>query len=497
MHALIVDDLPANRILLRSILELAGMVVQEAADGQEALAVMRCALPDVVVSDILMPNMDGFRFCMEVRSDPRLAQVPFIVYTSTYNSPSDRNLALKVGVDRYVLKPAPAAELLATIEAVMQEGPRQMKPTTAAHDELTVIRQYNAALVQKLEQKNQELTLALDRVRDREERFRALVEASAQIVWTGALDGRAVEDSPSWRAFTGQSFEAWRELGWLDAVHPEDRGPTLSRWKAGLQSQSSMEFEYRLRHHSAGWRWMAVRAVRLSDAAGTPLGWVGMNTDIHEQKQTSEFLAGKRRALEMIATGRPLEETLRMLLRIVETRSEEYHGRILLVDETGSRLRLGVRSAGLEAKGDPVEFVIGEGVSACGTAAFRRRRVTVRAEGRNGNSAAPHGAPPCWSTPLLDGENQLLGTLDILPQHGSEPTERELRFVDALGHIAAIAVRSHQRDTRNRSQLEELLRWQELVLDREDRICALKGEVNRLLESRQAAPRYASVSQPV
>ena len=62
-------------------------------------------------------------------------------------------------------------------------------------------------------------------LREREERFRTLAMATSQIVWTSTADGQILEDSPSWRAFTGQTYEEWRGYGWLDAVHPDDREP--------------------------------------------------------------------------------------------------------------------------------------------------------------------------------------------------------------------------------------------------------------------------------
>jgi PAS domain-containing protein len=70
-------------------------------------------------------------------------------------------------------------------------------------------------------------------LRVREERFRSLVMATSQIIWTNTPDGRVVEDSPSWRAFTGQSYDEWKEFGWLEALHPDDREKTQRIWLAG------------------------------------------------------------------------------------------------------------------------------------------------------------------------------------------------------------------------------------------------------------------------
>ena len=115
-------------------------------------------------------------------------------------------------------------------------------------------------------------------------RFGALVESSAQIVWAANAAGEMVEDSASWRAFTGRTYPQWRGRGWLDALHPDDRKNVEQQWKQALKSKTSLQTEYRIRHASGAWRWTAARAVPLLDEVGSLRAWVGMNTDVTEQK---------------------------------------------------------------------------------------------------------------------------------------------------------------------------------------------------------------------
>jgi PAS domain S-box-containing protein len=119
-------------------------------------------------------------------------------------------------------------------------------------------------------------------LRIREERFRSLVLATSQIVWSNTPDGRVDEDSPSWRAFTGQTYEEWREFGWLDAVHPDDREPTKAAWLACVAAKTRFEARYRLRRADGDYRWTEVRGVPILDAEGAIREWIGTNTDIHE-----------------------------------------------------------------------------------------------------------------------------------------------------------------------------------------------------------------------
>jgi signal transduction histidine kinase len=154
---LIADDVPVNRKLLRAGLESEGHQVAEAANGVEALAILEQDPIDAVISDILMPSMDGFRLCDEIRKSAQsYSDVPLILYTSTYDSLADRTLADNVGADAYILKPAPATELIAAARAIRRNGSRQAKGVAAA-DETYVLKHYNAALVRKLETRNAEV----------------------------------------------------------------------------------------------------------------------------------------------------------------------------------------------------------------------------------------------------------------------------------------------------------------------------------------------------
>jgi PAS domain S-box-containing protein len=119
-------------------------------------------------------------------------------------------------------------------------------------------------------------------LRVREQRFRSLVMATSQIVWTNTADGRVVEDSPSWRAFTGQSYDEWKELGWLDALHPDDRASSARLWAYCVATRSVFETEYRLRRADGEYRWTAVKGVPLVDEDGAVREWIGANTDIHD-----------------------------------------------------------------------------------------------------------------------------------------------------------------------------------------------------------------------
>lgn len=75
----------------------------------------------MIISDILMPVMDGFRLCLEIKQDNQLRKIPFVFYTATYVDPKDEKLAMSLGASRYIIKPVDTAEFLKTIKGVFQE----------------------------------------------------------------------------------------------------------------------------------------------------------------------------------------------------------------------------------------------------------------------------------------------------------------------------------------------------------------------------------------
>jgi CheY-like chemotaxis protein len=162
MKFLIVDDIDINRMVLRVAFEAEGHTTLEASDGIEALDILSHEEVDAVLSDILMPRMDGYRLCHEIRTNVNLRDVPIVIYTSTYTSQSDENLARSLGADRYLRKPAPFQSVLAALhEAIAMT---HIAPRPDAWEEIEVLKEYSDRLVAKLEQRNIELAEANGRL---------------------------------------------------------------------------------------------------------------------------------------------------------------------------------------------------------------------------------------------------------------------------------------------------------------------------------------------
>lgn len=153
--ALVVDDIEENRYLLKTLLEANGWAVVEAANGSEALQTARRNKPDLVFSDILMPEMDGYALCKAWKADEHLAAVPFIFCTATFTDDMDENLADKMGADGFIRQPVEPdgfARKLKSLESRLQQG----EPPRAPSNESTqddVLREYSRTLSRKLDHK--------------------------------------------------------------------------------------------------------------------------------------------------------------------------------------------------------------------------------------------------------------------------------------------------------------------------------------------------------
>lgn len=176
MNILIADDHATNRKLLRVQLEAEGHTVLEAGDGVEALAVLDRELVEAIISDILMPNLDGFGLCQAVRKHERFSALPFVFYTGTYTSAADMRLALNVGANRYLAKPAPLSALIAALRDASFQNTLPAPP-----DEAIILKQHNVALLKKLDDKNATLEQTMQMLERAQERIAELSKANVEL----------------------------------------------------------------------------------------------------------------------------------------------------------------------------------------------------------------------------------------------------------------------------------------------------------------------------
>lgn len=246
-RVLLVDDNEENLYLLRVVLESRGYEVETARQGKEALARARERQPDLAISDILMPVMDGFTLCRAWKLDPKLRAIPFVFYSAAYTDPNDQRLALDLGADAFIVKPVEPDEFVRQVEEILDAArsgalapPRQ--PLLVGDQ---VYKPYSEALVNQLEKKMIEL----------EEANRQLEKTNAELRLTQySLDH--ARDAVFWTDSSGRlvyaSEATCRSLGYdrpeLLGITLFDIDPslTLEQWQENwrrLGSEQTLTFE--------------------------------------------------------------------------------------------------------------------------------------------------------------------------------------------------------------------------------------------------------------
>jgi response regulator RpfG family c-di-GMP phosphodiesterase len=164
VRALVVDDFVYNLRIMRVIFQSAGFEVETATDGQAALEAVRARRPDFILTDILMPRLDGFQLCRAIKTDPALSSVPLVFYTGSYVEPADREFGMGLGAAAYLLKPMDPKDLLsAVLKAVGQEEPA-LKPNSNLRE--TFATAYADRIAAKLQEKVTALNQSIEQLED-------------------------------------------------------------------------------------------------------------------------------------------------------------------------------------------------------------------------------------------------------------------------------------------------------------------------------------------
>lgn len=243
-RVLIVDDNPQNLYFLEVLLKRNGFETCSALDGAEALEAARNNPPDLIISDILMPVMDGYALCREWRADERLRQIPFIFYTATFTEKKDEELALSLGGNRFLVKPLEPDVLLGIIREVLTES-RSGAVTSSENSfesETDLLREYSEALVRKLEKKMFDLEEINRELLESEQYFRHFVMECPLPVGISDRDGRVWLLNKKFVEQFGYTLEeiktldSWWLLAYPDPVYREE---VMALWQKTLGNTDS------------------------------------------------------------------------------------------------------------------------------------------------------------------------------------------------------------------------------------------------------------------
>jgi PAS domain S-box-containing protein len=317
-------------------------------------------------------------------------------------------------------------------------------------------------------------------LRRSEERYRALVQGGASVVWVASPDGEMVEDSPEWRMITGQGEEEFLAAGWVASVHPEDRDRVGRDWRDCLRTGRIFEDRFRMRTRGGGYRHYDVHAVPI-EREGKIAEWVGSCTDVTSQREAEEMrgrlteqlsaaalrTARLQQATSMLAEALTVVQVVEVITEVGRTAIGALRSAVALLEPESLQLRVvnadGLGAAGPDAAGQRLTM---DTPSVMTRAIATRRPVLIsdvddlRVQfDLGGESAAPDtGDERSWvGLPLL-AAGQPLGALRF--SFGSERriSEEERVFLEALAGQCSLAVERAEMYEREHATAETLQR---------------------------------------
>ncbi|OGS08859.1 MAG: hypothetical protein A2270_00130 [Elusimicrobia bacterium RIFOXYA12_FULL_51_18] len=292
MKILIVEDDQSIRTLMEQLLEKRGYLVESSGNGRDALEKARISPPDLIVSDIMMPEMDGFIFCRKIKADERLKKIPVILYTGTKSEKDEEELALGMGAVRFLAKPADINVLLAAIkeELVKADKAKSALPAQAPAAGAEVDHDYLRVLSRKLLVKEQELADTVKRLAESEGMYRRLVENIPDIIYSYSTKRGRVYYSSSVEAVLGYScdFLLKNPFLWDSSVHPEDKS-RVAQAISGFSKDRGFDLEYRIKSRTGDWQWFRDRSVGMH-LLGNEVIIDGIATDISGVKRSEQAL---------------------------------------------------------------------------------------------------------------------------------------------------------------------------------------------------------------
>jgi len=274
-----------------------------ATDGLSALELARRRLPDAVLADVLMPGLDGFRLCLALRKEPRLAHVPVLL---THIGPPDEldlRMAQNVGANGFVRRTQEGDEILGALLRELRHG--GFSP--AAVEQSPSVDEHLHGMVRRLERQVGLLTQAERAVSESEERYRLIVSGSFDGVWDWDLRRRSFWCSPRLLEMLGLEPEdfAGTYEAFVERLHPDDRDAVVNALSAHLEHGTPYDVSFRLRHADGGYRSCMSRGRAQRDASGRPVRMAGIIDDVTERlrllRETQEAVRTRDEFLSVAA----------------------------------------------------------------------------------------------------------------------------------------------------------------------------------------------------
>jgi PAS domain S-box-containing protein/putative nucleotidyltransferase with HDIG domain len=333
---LVADDDEQNLSYLETLFQAHGFQVTTAHNGAQALEAARKDPPFIIVTDILMPVMDGFMLCREWKNDSRLQKIPFVFYTATYTDPKDEKLALELGADLFIVKPQEPDILLDLIQKVMakrESETTEMTPEMETSAKV-VLSEYNRALFRKLEKKIHQLEEANQTIKKSETKYRSIFQNSISGIFQITKEGQLIVSNPSLYHMLGYSsldelIAIIKDIGKQVYVNPEDHNKLINI----LKNNFVEGYETQLYKKDGSKIWIKANIWTVRDDNNHLLYYEGIVEDITDRIQKEENLIISAEKLKIAMLG-----TINIVATIVEQRDPYTAGHQRRVSELASAI---------------------------------------------------------------------------------------------------------------------------------------------------------------
>ncbi len=519
MKILLVDDQDQFLHIISSLFRSRGDEVLTATNGVEALEQARDKHPDCIVSDILMPLMDGLQLCRECRRDAQLHNIPFIFATGTFTSPRDRGIAVDAGADGFLVKTQDPDAFLRGFDDVLVRLESDRKPNEGrpVEDSAAALREYNETLVRTVIDKVEKLQQANERLQESEERLAALIAALPVPVLIFRRDGGMELVNASFTATFGYGREdvadvdEWWRLACPDAACRDTIRNRVAELPARTETGTPSEaIDVRVACKDGGYRHVEFTQVMVGELN------VNVFVDLTDRVEMEKTV---RRLVEAPArqTGKAFFEAMAGELADALGAGVTFIGRLRREDGACRIRTLSVTVDGkpvpdfeYDLAGTPCERVVDE--KACAFAA------NVAELFPKSDLLREMSIQGYVGTPLYSSVGDPIGVMAAMyrsPRESTEFAESILRIFSARvgGEIerreAELELREHREhleelvrerteklETANaalRERAEELERFTQLAVGREKAMIKLKQEINGLLEKAGEPPMYRIV----
>jgi PAS domain S-box-containing protein len=308
---LVADDNADMRNYVERLLRAGGFRVEAVTDGKKALAAARRLKPDLVLSDVMMPELDGFGLLTAVRKDAELRDTPVLLLSARAGEEAKVE-GLSAGADDYLIKPFSARELLARVGVKLQ--------------------------------------LARTRRERSERELRQILDLTPLHITEFGPDGSRLYNNQAGLDYHGLTLEEWQRADLQTLCHPHDAERLTREQPHKFRSGSAFEHEMRLKRRDGQYRWFLFRFRPMVDEHGRPTRWYAAATDIEDRKQAEQRLENENVALreeidkasmfeEIVGISPALHAVLSRVSKVAPTDST-----VLITGETGTGKELIARA---------------------------------------------------------------------------------------------------------------------------------------------------------